>query len=296
MKKRGVTYTEILVAITIFSLGIVPLMLSLNSAFEATVFNRDYTKALEYNAQLMEEISAMMPTKVPQSNESSKGYKDLDELAEDVRGMVVKRSEKSIDTEGIYSVVQWNGSGFNFSSSKLIDSRMYREIKVEGIRGDSDEGKLKMDIEIDTYKIIGDKTIEDDLITRSYMTIHFEGEDGGSELIGEGSGGGIDIPPKEDSDETDEIITPNKEANFVRVILQGSNGNAGKMEEVSIKVNNDSFVAMQKSDDQSSNNNHVFEKSVIVPANSRIVFKVGRGDSNGRLHNTELKYELHYRD
>ena len=148
MKRRGVSYTEILVAITIFSLGVVPLMLSLGNSFEATAFNSHHTRALEYNVQLIEEISATLPTKVgvaqyPSSEEGGTVKTSLEVLHEEIKGMLEKRSESSQNTSnqrGIYHLAEWDNENENFDFSGYdydtqVDKRFYRTVEVGDLEG-----------------------------------------------------------------------------------------------------------------------------------------------------------------
>lgn len=133
-KKRGTSYTEVLIAISIFLVGVIPLLASLNSSFEATIYNRNFTKALEYNRQLMEEISSYLPIKVS-------GYDDPNAIYDDIEAIFVARSE----TDGIYEMPDWDGSDFDFEEDKLVDDSMYRIVSVDSLSSDS------FDVNITSY-------------------------------------------------------------------------------------------------------------------------------------------------
>lgn len=120
MKKRGVTYTEILVAITIFSLGIVPMLLSLGDSFEKTIYNRSYTKALEYNRQLFEEIKTSLPRRL--ADEDPEVYRDR--LATTLRGRDESKEKKAYSKVGLVDEV------YQFERSSIVDFSIYRRVQV----------------------------------------------------------------------------------------------------------------------------------------------------------------------
>ena len=135
-KKLGTSYTEVLIAISIFLVGVIPLLASLNSSFESTIYNKNFTKALEYNRQLMEEISSYLPTEVS-------GYDDLEDIYDEIKKICEDRSESS--AKGIYKMPNWDGSDFDFDEDsdsdgvkdKLVDDSMYRIVEVESLSSDS---------------------------------------------------------------------------------------------------------------------------------------------------------------
>ncbi|WP_319369863.1 hypothetical protein [uncultured Ilyobacter sp.] len=135
-KKLGTSYTEVLIAISIFLVGVIPLLASLNSSFEATIYNRNVTKALEYNRQLMEEMSSYLPTEVS-------GYDDLEEIYDEIEEICAARSEE----EGIYKIPDWDGSDFDFDEDsdsdgvkdKIVDDSMYRTVEVGDFDEDTDD-------------------------------------------------------------------------------------------------------------------------------------------------------------
>ncbi len=120
MKKRGVTYTEILVAITIFSLGVVPMLLSLGDSFEKTVYNRSYTKALEYNRQLFEEIKTSLPRRL--SDEEPEVYRD--------RIVTTLKSRDESQQKKSYFKAKLDDGTYQFDGNDTMDSSIYRRIEV----------------------------------------------------------------------------------------------------------------------------------------------------------------------
>ncbi|WP_320045751.1 hypothetical protein [uncultured Ilyobacter sp.] len=166
-KKLGTSYTEVLIAISIFLVGVIPLLASLNSSFEATIYNKNFTKALEYNRQLMEEISSYLPTEVS-------GYDDLDEIYDEIEEMYVARSESSAN--GIYKMPDWDGSDFDFDEDsdsdgikdKLVDERMYRTVDVGTFNEGTDDS---FDITITSYL-----TRNDEYLAQSILKINLVDE------------------------------------------------------------------------------------------------------------------------
>ncbi len=162
-RKLGVSYAEILVAIAIFSVGVVPLLFSLNSSFEATVYNEKFTQSMEYNRQIMEEIGSYLPTKV-------NNYSDLDKLYDDIKKICIKRSEKNATPKGIYKRPDWDGSSFIFVKNKMIDSSLYRVVKVGSMKKETDEDTGKksgvFDVTVESYL-----SRNEELISRNVMRI-----------------------------------------------------------------------------------------------------------------------------
>ena len=162
-KKLGTSYTEVLIAISIFLVGVIPLLASLNSSFEATIYNRNFTKALEYNRQLMEEMSSYLPTEVS-------GYDDLDEIYDEIEEICTARSE----TDGIYKMPDWDGTDFDFDEDsdsdgvkdKLVDDNMYRTIEVGNFDEDTDES---FSVTVKCYL-----TRNNEYLAKNIMTINLE--------------------------------------------------------------------------------------------------------------------------
>jgi len=140
-KKLGTSYTEVLIAISIFLVGVIPLLASLNSSFEATIYNRNFTKALEYNRQLMEEISSYLPTEVS-------GYDDLGTIYDEIEDICGERSESKSETKGIYTMPDWDDSDFDFAESKLVDDSIYRTVEVGSFTEGTDES---FDVTVTSY-------------------------------------------------------------------------------------------------------------------------------------------------
>lgn len=290
MKKKGITLTEILVAVTIFSLGIVPLMLSLNSSFKATVFNRDYTKAMEYNAQLIEEIAAMMPTKV-----SEEDYGDLEELKKQVERVVEARSENNATKKGIYPVLEGSGSNnsFNFKFDEIpstkVDHKFYRVVKVvdEKISAAEEEESITLNMRIDNLY-----TKDNKLVARSNFAIKLESSE--SDETGEtGSGniGGIEIHNKENSVVTDVVVSPDKVSNFIHVKVHAETGNViGKFASVEICIDGGRYQTLNYI--KTEGKDLIFEKGQLeIPAGVPLEFRLSR--SQGSNGNLKLSMEYH---
>lgn len=308
MKKRGVTYTEILVAITIFSLGIVPLMLSLNSSFEATVFNRNYTKALEYNAQLIEEISAMMPTKVGINQYSPAGTSSSREvLYSEVKGMLEKRSEDSTNTnnkKGIYRLVKWNEQSqrFDFASYNYqegVDKSLYRVIEVSDLKGDPEDEVREFDVLIRCYNA-NDKEdfVEDKLVInlreREASTPDGKGPSGGADPGGstgddlsyEGESGSINLSKYSSGNL---IIRPEHDMKATSIEVQVEGLHPGSkpwnVSTIKYKINDrESFVSM-------SRRGNIFIANVEVPVGAKIKFRL-INTGNQKTKDIRLKYHL----
>jgi len=154
-KKLGTSYTEVLIAISIFLVGVIPLLASLNSSFEATIYNKNFTKALEYNRQLMEEISSYLPTKVS-------GYDNLDAIYSEIATIYTARSE----TDGIYTMPDWDDSDFDFAESKLVDDSIYRTVEV-----DESLSSGSFNVEITSYL-----TRNDEYLAKSILKINLVDE------------------------------------------------------------------------------------------------------------------------
>ncbi|WP_321329477.1 hypothetical protein [uncultured Ilyobacter sp.] len=156
-KKLGTSYTEVLIAISIFLVGVIPLLASLNSSFEATIYNKNFTKALEYNRQLMEEISSYLPIEVS-------GYDDLEDIYGEIEEMCEARSESS--AKGIYKIPDWDGSYFNFDEDKLVDDSIYRTVEVGSFDEGSDDS---FDVTVTSYL-----TRNDEYLAKSILKINLE--------------------------------------------------------------------------------------------------------------------------
>lgn len=162
-KKLGTSYTEVLIAISIFLVGVIPLLASLNSSFEATIYNKNFTKALEYNRQLMEEISSYLPTEVS-------GYDDLEDIYDDIEDICTAR----IETDGIYKMPDWDGTDFDFDKDsdsdgvkdKLVDDSMYRTVDVGSFTEGTDES---FDVTVTSYL-----TRNNEYIAKSILKINLE--------------------------------------------------------------------------------------------------------------------------
>jgi hypothetical protein len=160
-KKLGTSYTEVLIAISIFLVGVIPLLASLNSSFEATIYNKKFTKALEYNRQLMEEISSYLPTEVS-------GYVDLGTIYDEIEDICRERSESKSETKGIYKMPDWDGSTFTFSNDKLVDDSMYRTVEVGDFDEDTDDS---FDVTVTSYL-----TRNDEYLAKSILKINLVDE------------------------------------------------------------------------------------------------------------------------
>ncbi|WP_319204107.1 hypothetical protein [uncultured Ilyobacter sp.] len=166
-KKLGTSYTEVLIAISIFLVGVIPLLASLNSSFEATIYNKNFTKALEYNRQLMEEISSYLPIEVS-------GYDDLEDIYDEIEEMCEARSESS--AKGIYKIPDWDGSDFDFDKDsdsdgikdKLVDDSMYRTVEVGSFTEGTDES---FDVTVTSYL-----TRNNEYIAKSILKINLVDE------------------------------------------------------------------------------------------------------------------------
>jgi len=307
MKKRGVTYTEILVAITIFSLGVVPLMLSLNSSFEATVFNRDYTKALEYNAQLIEEISAMMPTRVAKDSGNLDAYTDLEELYTDVTSMLEERDEESASTKGIYQLAEWDTgvNKFQFVGDKVIDRNFYRkinliqEVETEGgdmVRGigSKEEGLIILPVEIETLKTSEDSTGEGQyrkIDIKNHMRIKLW--DKSKSVLELREEGDASISLEGNNNEELLTITLGEEINFIRVILIGSVKDLENLSGV-VAINNGSNITLNSIANKSSYGNKVYETekmSTPIPQNNQVTLKVTK-KTGTKISNLKMEYYL----
>ena len=152
-KKLGTSYTEVLIAISIFLVGVIPLLASLNSSFEATIYNRNFTKALEYNRQLMEEMSSYLPTEVS-------GYDDLDEIYDEIEEIFTARRE----TDGIYKMPDWDGTDFDFDEDKLVDDSIYRIVEVGDFDEDTDD---RFNVTVTSYL-----TRNDEYLAQSVLKIN----------------------------------------------------------------------------------------------------------------------------
>ncbi len=152
-KKLGTSYTEVLIAISIFLVGVIPLLASLNSSFEATIYNRNFTKALEYNRQLMEEMSSYLPTEVS-------GYDDLDEIYDEIEEICTARRE----TDGIYKMPDWDGTDFDFDEDKLVDDSIYRIVEVGDFDEDTDD---RFNVTVTSYL-----TRNDEYLAQSVLKIN----------------------------------------------------------------------------------------------------------------------------
>lgn len=307
MKKRGVTYTEILVAIAIFSLGIIPLMLSLNSSFEATVFNRDYTKALEYNAQLIEEISAMMPTRVAKDSGNLDAYTDLGELYKDVASMLEERDEENADTKGIYQLVEWNldVNKFQFADDKLLDRSFYRkinliqEVETEGgdmVRGigSKEEGLIILPVEIEALK-----TSEDSIEGAQNRKIDIKNHmriklwDKSNDVLELKEDGIATISLESSSNEKLITLTVGEEINFIRVILTGSLKDLGNLTGITA-INNGSNISLSKVANKSSYGSNVYETEKMntpIPQNNEVTLKVTK-KTGTEISNLKMEYYL----
>ncbi len=307
MKKRGVTYTEILVAIAIFSLGIIPLMLSLNSSFEATVFNRDYTKALEYNAQLIEEISAMMPTRVAKDSGNLDAYTDLGELYKDVASMLEERDEENAGTKGIYQLVEWNPdiSKFQFVGDKLLDQSFYRkinliqEVETEGgdmVRGigSKEEGLIILPVEIETLKTSEDSIegVQNRKIDiKNHMRIKLW--DKSNDILELKEEGISTISLESSSNEKLITLTVGEEINFIRVILIGSLKDLGNLTGITA-INNGSNISLSKVANKSSYGSGVYETEKMntpIPQNDEVTLKVTK-KTGTEISNLKMEYYL----
>ncbi len=308
MKKRGVTYTEILVAITIFSLGIVPLMLSLNSSFEATVFNRDYTKALEYNAQLIEEISAMMPTKLGIDQYSPTGTSSSREvLYSEVKGMLKKRSEDSTNTnnkKGIYHLVKWDeqSQGFDFASYNYqegVDKSLYRMIEVSDLKGDPEDEVREFDVLIRCYNASDDKDFVEDKLVINLREREASTPDGkdpsggtdpggstGEDLSYEGKSGIINLGWNSSRTLS---INPEHHIKATSVEVQVEKVHPGSKPRnvgvIKYKINDTGrFVSM-------SRRGNTFVANVEVPVGAKITFRL-KNTGNQKTKDIRLKYHL----
>ncbi|GLI57465.1 hypothetical protein PM10SUCC1_29790 [Propionigenium maris DSM 9537] len=308
MKKRGVTYTEILVAITIFSLGIVPLMLSLNSSFEATVFNRDYTKALEYNAQLIEEISAMMPTKVGIDQYSSAGTSSSREvLYSEVKDMLEKRSENSTNTnskKGIYHLVKWNDESQRFDFSQYnyqedVDKSLYRIVEVGDLNGNPEDEVREFDVFIRCYNANDNEDfVEDKMVInlkeREASTPDGKDPSGGTDSGGstgvdlsyEGASGGIDLAK---GSRGTLVVTPKHSVKATSIEVQVEGLHPGSkpwnVSTIKYKINDrGSFVSM-------SRRGNTFIANVEVPVGAKIKFRL-INTGNQKTKDIRLKYHL----
>lgn len=307
MKKRGVTYTEILVAITIFSLGVVPLMLSLNSSFEATVFNRDYTKALEYNAQLIEEISAMMPTRVAKDSGDLDAYTDLGELYTDVTSMLEERDEENAGTKGIYQLVEWNTSvnRFQFVSDKLLDQSFYRkinliqEVETEGgdmVRGigSKEEGLIILPVEVETLKTSEDSTEDGQnrkIDIRNHIRIKLWDKSNDLLELREEESTTVSL----EGSNSDKLIdiTLGEEINFIRVILVGSLKNMENINSITA-INNGSNITLNNIANKSSYGSRVYETEKMntpIPQNDEVTLKITK-KTGTEISNLKLEYYL----
>ncbi len=308
MKKRGVTYTEILVAITIFSLGIVPLMLSLNSSFEATVFNRNYTKALEYNAQLIEEISAMMPTKLGIDQYSPTGTRSSREvLYSEIKGMLEKRSEDSTNTnnkKGIYHLVKWDEQSqrFDFASYNYqegVDKSLYRVIEVSDLKGDPEDEVREFDVLIRCYNASDNEDFVEDKLVINLREREVSTPDGKEPSGGTDPGGstGDDLSYEGESGiinlgwNSSWTLSINPEHHIkatsveVQVEKMRPGSKPGNVGVIKYKINDTGrFVSM-------SRRGNTFIANVEVPVGAKIKFRL-INTGNQKTKDIRLKYHL----
>ena len=307
MKKKGVTYTEILVAITIFSLGVIPLVLSLNTSFEATVFNRDYTKALEYNAQLMEEISTMMPTRVAKDSGNLDAYTDLGELYTDVTLMLEERDEENAGTKGVYQLAEWDTTSnkFQFVSDEAVDRSFYRKINliqeietesgdmVRGI-GSKEEGLIILPVEIETLKTSEDSIGEGlnrKIDIKNHMRIKLW--DRSSSILELKEQGSTSISLGDSINEKLVTITLGEEINFIRVILIGRVEDLENLSSV-VAINNGSNITINSITNKSSYGNKVYETekmSTPIPQSDQVTLKVTK-KTGTEISNLRMEYYL----
>lgn len=230
-KRKGVSYIEILVAIGIFSVAIVPLSLSLNNALKTTTHNRDYLGSLEYNAQLVEEIATLMPTKVDTNlYKDENGSLDIEMLESDISEIILARSESNASVKGVYNTVNWNGSSFDFSGTP-IDRSVYRTIQVGEMVNNSDTWDIPI-----TVTAINIASSEE--ISSVGFSIEIKGEVG-ENLVDEGevtgkiqvkNGTSVDLPNSGSFD------APSEDTTYIEVLLHGEGNNPSKVSQVQLII------------------------------------------------------------
>ena len=294
MKKKGISYIEILIALSVFSIGIIPVFFSLNNAFNNAVLNRDYSIGLEHNIQLIEEISGMLPTEV---GKGSSRYDSLSEMEVDIRKLISGRDENSTRVsgqsypKGIYHNLEWTGEKFVFNSGDITDSSMYREIHIgDSISIGEKEVLLPVTIEIHhTNESQRDRSYiaSNDIV----ITLIDETADTDDTLVGEGVITDDKIQIKKDWEPvpgSGSFIPEEEEyADFIRVYLIGNGNNPNKVDEATVDINDSNSRQTL-----SEVSNNVFEGPLdpgLNPGDSlQFFFKANGGTSNLK----EIRYEL----
>lgn len=286
MKKRGVSYIEILVAVAIFSVGIVPLMLSLGHSFEASVYNRDYTRAMEYNLQLMEELGTILPTKLGLSKYS--GIQGTGSLEEDVTSLVEARSEDVPSQRGIYKVVDWKDGSFDFTNGDIEGHNMYRKIIVrEGI-GNDETGMVVMPVDIEVRYVN-----TDEIIVESSMLINL-----GifvDEVIGEGvlDDGRIQVKKgnEERAPENGYMDTNHTElAQHIKVFIigVGQGANDYKVEEADVGVFRNGYETIYNMPKEEPD---IFSRNIDIEVGDKLAFYMRT--VGGTANVDQIRYQLY---
>lgn len=294
MKRKGISYIEILIALSVFSIGIIPVFFSLNNAFNNAVLNRDYSIGLEHNMQLIEEISGMLPTEV---GKDSSRYDNLSQMEEDIRKLISARDENSSRVSGqsyprgIYDKVEWTGERFDFNSAAIIDSSMYREIYI-GSSTYIGEKEVLLPVTIEIHHISKSQTDKAYIVSNDIViSLIDETADEDDALVGEGVINDEKIQIKKDWEPvpgSGSFIPEQKEyADFIRVYLIGNGNNPDKVDEATVGIDDSSSRQTL-----SEVSNNVFEGSLdpgLYPGDSlQFFFKANGGTSNLK----EIRYEL----
>ncbi len=289
MKKKGVSYVEVMVAVVIFSMGIIPLMLSLNHSYEVTVFNRDYTQALEYNEQLISEIGALLPTEIGESNYNSKLI-GTNSLEEDVRDLLKDRSEDNPNKRGIYKEVHWTGSSFEFTSNKVATYKMYRRIVVGTAVGNNDLGEVIIPVEIESYR-----TNSDELIAATNFTIKLKGTSDTDKPIEETTVSSNIIVKKNKEERVPEtgnqVVNITEIAKHIKVLIvgKGNGANNEKVERVRLEVYREGTRVKNETLNRESDS--IFSKNIEIKPGDEIAFYLFT--SGGAAPLSEVQYKLY---